>query len=125
MVDSHTLLWMLMGDPALSRAAAAVLDDPETVPLVSAVTAYELCYKSMRGRLPEAVALCADFEREVAFADCEMLPLTAAHAQAAARLDPAHRDPFDRLPIAQALVERVPLVSNETLFDRFGIERLW
>jgi PIN domain nuclease of toxin-antitoxin system len=125
LLDSHTLLWMLRGDPQLSGRAAEILDDPSTEALVSAVTAYELCYKSARGKLTKAQSLCVAFEREIAEADCRHLPLTLGHALAAASLDPMHRDPFDRLLIAQALVEQVPIVSNETLFDQFGVQRIW
>ena len=125
LLDSHTLLWMLRGDASLSSRAADLLDDPSTQPLVSAATAYELCYKSARGKLTEADALCADFAHEIAAADCTELPLTVRHARAAARLDAFHRDPFDRLLIAQALVEGVPIVSSEEVFDRYGVERVW
>ncbi len=125
LLDSHALLWALRDDPLLPRSVAALMADPAVKRLVSAVSAYELCYKCARGRLPEAGDLCADFAREIGTVDCELLPLTVSHAQVAAKLDPAHRDPFDRLLIAQALVERVPIVSNEALFDRFGVERIW
>lgn len=109
----------------MSRRAVAAIADPAAELLVSAASAYELCFKHRLGKLPEAAALAADFERHIASLSAEWLPITPAHAIAAGKLEPSHRDPFDRLLIAQALVERVPLMSNETLFDGFGVERIW
>ncbi len=125
LVDTHAFLWMVGGSPRLSHVAAELLDDPETVVLVSPVSAYEICLKHALGKLPDVGALAASFEREVAAADCTSLPVTLAHAEAAGKLPLSHRDPFDRLLIAQARVERAPIVSNETVFDAFGVERIW
>ena len=124
LLDTHTLLWMLRDDPRLSRDAAAALDAADEV-LVSAASAYEVSWKHRLGKLPEVAALVDAFEREIAAAYCTLLPITPAHAIAAGKLDPFHRDPFDRMLVAQALVERVPIISNEKTFDRFGVERVW
>ena len=124
LLDTHALLWMLRADPRLSPAAAMAIDAAEEV-MVSAVSGYEICLKHRMGKLVEAAALTEAFEAEVARADCLPLPITLTHAIVAGKLDPSHRDPFDRLLIAQALVEQVPIVSNDKLFDRFGVERLW
>lgn len=123
--DTHALLWALADSPRLSRRATALIGDAGNHLLVSPVTAYEICAKYTLGKLPEAAALAVDFEAELMPLDVELLPVTLAHAVRAGKLDMSHRDPFDRLLIAQALVERVPLVSNEAVFDGFGIERLW
>ena len=72
-----------------------------------------------------STALAEAFEEVIASAACVPLPLSLAHAEAAGKLDLSHRDPFDRLLIAQALTENVPIVSNEKLFDAFGVERVW
>jgi PIN domain nuclease of toxin-antitoxin system len=109
----------------LSARATEVLSDPETEVLVSAVSAYEVCLKHALGKLPGAEALAGAFGQEVAAADCTPLPVTLAHAEAAGKLDLSHKDPFDRLLIAQARVEGIPLVSNENRFDAFGVERIW
>lgn len=116
---------MLRNDRRLSKRAAEAIDDPGNEILVSAVSGYEICFKHRLGKLPDAAALAAAFEQEIAAADCTPLPVTLAHAIAAGKLDPSHRDPFDRLLMAQALVDGVPLVSNEVLFDAFGVERIW
>ena len=102
-----------------------MIDDVAITKLVSPVNAYEICAKHTLGKLPEAAALAADFERELRSLDVEWLPIRAAHAITAGQLEMSHRDPFDRLLIAQSLVERVPLVSKDEVFDRFGVERIW
>ncbi|MEG3180657.1 type II toxin-antitoxin system VapC family toxin [Sphingomonas sp. LT1P40] len=124
LLDTHTLFWMLRDDRRLSRRAATAIQKADEV-LVSAVSGYEICLKYRLGKMPEAAALAEAFEAEVARADCTQLPVKLDHAVAAGKLDLSHRDPFDRLLIAQSLVEGVPLVSNETLFDGYGVERIW
>ena len=125
LLDTHALLWALTDNPRLSRVAAALIEDADNQIVISPVSAYEICAKHKMGKLPEAALLAADFEAELASLDVEWLPITPAHAIAAGKLDMMHRDPFDRLLIAQSLVEGVALVSNEAVFDRFGVTRIW
>lgn len=125
LLDTHALLWALNDSHFLSRRAAALIGDNANRVLVSAVSAYEICAKRALGKLPEAAALAANFQAELAPLDIEWLPIMPAHAIAAGKLDMRHRDPFDRLLIAQALVERIPLISKELMFDTFGVDRLW
>lgn len=125
LLDTHALLWALADSPRLSARAAALIGQGGHRLLVSAVSAYEICARHTLGKLPQAAALAADFEAEIALLDADWLPISPAHAIAAGRLDPSHRDPFDRFLIAQAQVERVPLVSNEAVFDDFDVERIW
>jgi PIN domain nuclease of toxin-antitoxin system len=112
-------------NPRLSGRAAEALAAPDAEMLVSAVSTFEICLKFNLGRLPGSAALAEAFEETIAGIDCTPLPVSLAHAEAAGKLDLSHKDPFDRLLIAQARIERVPLVSNETLFDAFGVERIW
>lgn len=93
--------------------------------IVSAVSAYEICLKYNLGKLPSAAGLANAFEQEIAALDLEVLPITVAHAEAAGKLDVAHRDPFDRLLAGQALVENIALLSNDAVFDSFGVDRIW
>lgn len=125
LLDTHALLWALADNPRLSRRAAALIGHADTTLLVSPVTAYEICAKHTLGKLPEAAALAADFEAEIAPLSVEWLPVTQAHTIVAGKLDMTHRDPFDRILMAQSLVERVPLLSIEAVFDAFGVERIW
>lgn len=125
LLDTHALLWAIERNPQLSVRAAEAIGNAMNEVLISAVSAYEICFKFNLGKLPRAAALATAFEQEVADLDCTPLAITMEHASVAGTLDLAHRDPFDRLLIAQALVERVPLVSNEAVFDGFGVERIW
>ena len=125
LLDTHALIWMLGRSPRLSSRAAIAIDAPDNDVLVSAVSAYEIFLKHKLGKLTGVEALIAGFEREITFADCTPLPVTLAHAETAGKLAMDHRDPFDRILIAQALVERIAIVSNEAVFDAYGVERIW
>lgn len=125
LLDTHALIWALNNNPKLSRRAAEAISDPACIKLVSAVSGYEVCLKYNLGKLKEAAALATDFEGVVSSVDAMHLPVTVAHAVAAGKLDLTHRDPFDRLLIAQARVEGVPLVSNDEVFDQYGVDRIW
>ena len=102
-----------------------MIGDVSTTKVISVISGYEICLKHRLGKLPEAAALAADFEGAMAGLAIELLPLTLEHAVTAGKLDPRHRDPFDRMLIAQALAERIPIVSNEAVFDGFGVHRIW
>jgi PIN domain nuclease of toxin-antitoxin system len=93
--------------------------------LVSAVSALEVTTKYRIGKLPGAGPLASRFEATVSEQGFGALPITLGHAELAGRLSIAHRDPFDRLLIAQSPLEAIPLVSNERLFEQSGIVRIW
>jgi PIN domain nuclease of toxin-antitoxin system len=110
---------------ALSRRAIGALDDSENEVWVSTVSAFEVTTKYRIGKLPQAAELALDFEGARTRQGFLTLPISEAHAVHAGLMAGAHRDPFDRLLIAQALIEGLVLVSNETVFDGFGVQRLW
>lgn len=125
LLDTHALLWTLEDNPRLSRMAREAISDPANELLVSAASAMEITTKHRLGKLPEAAKLAADWDRTLAHLRTTPLPITVRHAFRAGNLPFAHGDPFDRLLIAQAEIEGVALVSNERLFDSFGVQRLW
>lgn len=126
LLDTHTLIWWVAGDEvSLSRAAREAIADPGNDVLVSAVSSMEVCTKYRLGKLPNAVRLAQDFEAIVDAQGFVELPISIRHGKLAGGLQAAHKDPFDRLLIAQALSEDVALVSNETVFDDFGVARVW
>ena len=125
LLDTHALIWALAGSRKLSRTARDAIASLDNEILVSAASGMEVATKVRLGKLPEAEALAREFEQALAAADYIGLPISVAHAAFAGRLAIGHKDPFDRLLIAQAQIEQVPLVSNEQLFDQFGVERLW
>ncbi len=125
LLDTHALLWMLDDNPRLSAAARTAIGDFDNELLISSVSAFEITTKHRIGKLPEFASIARDLPAILLAVDHNPLPVSMAHAALAGALPFAHGDPFDRLLIAQARIEGVPLVSNEKLFDGFGVERLW
>jgi len=125
LLDTHALIWFLAGDRRLPGRAREEIEDAGATTLVSAVSAIEVTTKYRIGKLPEAAALALAFERTIDERGFEGLPISLRHAEVAGRLPIDHKDPFDRLLIAQALIEDLVLVSNDVVFDAFGVSRLW
>jgi PIN domain nuclease of toxin-antitoxin system len=126
LLDTHALLWWFDELPALSSAARAAIASaaPRSV-LVSSVTAFEIATKHATGKLGGMAPLLAGFDRMLAEQRFAPLPVEMRHAVAVADLPMHHRDPFDRLLIAQARVEGLTLVSIDDKFDRYEVPRLW
>lgn len=125
LLDSHALIWWLAGDEALSLPAREAIADKANTIVVSAASAMEVATKFRIGKLPDAALLAREFGSVVANQGFVELPITVHHARLAGEMNIAHKDPFDRLLIAQALAEDMVLVSNEALFDSFAVNRLW
>jgi PIN domain nuclease of toxin-antitoxin system len=125
LLDTHTLLWWMTGDSRLSNRAYALIEDIDNVSLVSAVSAWEIATKVRLGRLPAAAELIQNFVTDLSRYEIQILPVTADHGLRAGLLPGPHQDPFDRMLIAQALTENVPIVSNDKALDGYGVTRLW
>ena len=117
-------LW-LAGDEALSRRAREVIHDEANSVAVSAASSMEVATKFRIGKLPHAALLAQNFEAIIADQGFTELAITVHHARVAGEMNISHKDPFDRLLIAQARAEDMMLVSNEALFDGFAVKRLW
>ena len=102
----------------------AIFERENTV-FVSAATAWEVATKYGLGKLPEAEAMAYDIVGMIALQGFNELPISVEHGDRAGSLPDHHRDPFDRMLIAQAMTEDLVLVSNEALFDQYGVRRLW
>ena len=126
LLDTHAFLWWVFADPKLSRTVrAAIAEDEENEVFVSAASAWEITTKFRIGKLVDASVVAKDVARTVASEGFVELPILLAHAQRAGNLGGRLRDPFDRMLIAQALIDGLTLVSNERLFDAYGVKRLW
>lgn len=125
LLDTHTLLWWLDGDARLSKRARAAIGDERTVCMVSAASAWEITTKARLGKLPGALEVAADISGCLRSQQFTPLDITIDHAQRAGGLPGEHRDPFDRMLIAQAAAENLPIVSNDEVFDRYGVVRIW
>jgi PIN domain nuclease of toxin-antitoxin system len=125
LIDTHVLLWWLSDDPSLSRAARKAMAETSNVLLVSAASAWEIATKVRLGRLPGAAELAADFQGFMLREGFTTLDITPDHAIRAGLLTGPHRDPFDRMLISQAQAENVPVVTNERIFEAYGVRRVW
>ncbi|WP_068075417.1 type II toxin-antitoxin system VapC family toxin [Novosphingobium lentum] len=125
LLDTHALIWWLAGDEALSPVAREAIADEANSVAVSAASAMEVATKFRIGKLLDAALLAHDFEQIVAAQGFAELAITVRHARLAGAMTIAHKDPFDRLLIAQAQAEDMALVSNEALFDGFAVQRIW
>jgi PIN domain nuclease of toxin-antitoxin system len=124
LLDTHTLLWWVIGDPSLSDAGRRRIVQAHEV-FVSAATAWEMAIKVGLGRLPVAIDLVNDFENELGKDNFRPLGITPAHSIRAGLLPGPHKDPFDRMLIAQAQAENLAIVSNDSVFDQYGVRRIW
>lgn len=121
LIDTHALLWWLSADSALSATAAATIADPLNEPLVSTASLWEIAIKRSVGKLNAPDEL-PDTVTRGGFA---WLPVEAEHAWAVRTLPRHHRDPFDRLLVAQSLVEGLPVVTADARFAPYGVETRW
>lgn len=125
LLDTHALIWWLTDNELLSKIANEAVAEPSNVVYVSAASAWEIATKHRIGKLPLAGRLDGALAEVVAKERFRELPISLTHGESAGALAGSHRDPFDRMLIAQALAEGLTLVSNERLFDAFGVARLW
>jgi PIN domain nuclease of toxin-antitoxin system len=125
LLDTHALLWWLADDPALPASARKHLARAGNTIFVSSASAWEIATKLRIGKLQTAGDLLADFPGYLARERFEGLPISTDHAVRAGLLPGPHKDPFDRMLIAQAQAERLSIISNDTAFDNYGVRRLW
>jgi len=125
LLDTHVLIWWVLDMPRLSGPARAALTDFDNEILVSAATVWEVATKYRSGKLPEVESYVHKLPDGLSKMGFRELPVSVGHAYRAGMLTAIHKDPFDRLLIAQAMSENLLLVSNEKLFDGYGVQRLW
>jgi PIN domain nuclease of toxin-antitoxin system len=125
LLDTHSFLWFVLADAQLSAAARAAISDPANEVFISPATYWEIAIKVRTGKYALAGSYLNFVQHNIDANDFDILPIEVKHTAVVAVLPFHHRDPFDRLLIAQALVEDLTLVSNESLFDSYGVKRLW
>jgi PIN domain nuclease of toxin-antitoxin system len=125
LLDTHTFLWWLDGDARLPTKIRKLIGAVDNQILVSAASVWEITTKARIGKLPGAAAVAADVPACILSQGFAGLPITVSHAQRAGTLPGPHRDPFDRMLIAQAQAEDVPIATNEEVFGDYGITRIW
>ncbi len=125
LLDTHALIWWLAADDALSSTARSAIADPASDVFVSAASAWEIATKYRIGKLPRAALLAADVAGVVAAQGFNELPISIRHGQIAGNLPPIHRDPFDRILVAQAITADMTLVSNDAILGAYAVALLW
>jgi PIN domain nuclease of toxin-antitoxin system len=125
LLDTHTLIWLLDDPTQVSPAAMTAVKPLTTDVLLSAATIWELSIKVGQGKLSLSLPYRPWMEKAIADLKLAILPVTVEYADRQATLPPHHKDPFDRLMIAQALVEGIPIVSVDAAFDPYGVTRIW
>ena len=125
LLDTHVFLWWVEGDRALPAKARAALADPANECLLSLASAWELAIKAGLGKLKLALPVKRYIVENVAANDFRMLDIGIAHIGRVETLPPHHGDPFDRLLVAQALEEDIPVVTADPIFRKYGVKRIW
>lgn len=125
LLDTHALLWFLLNDARLSSRARSIMVDPGNDLLVSPASFWEIAIKISLGKYTLGEEFATFMERQIVENDLTVLPITVRHASIVATLPFHHRDPFDRLLIAQAMMEQIPVLSVDTGFDAYPVIRIW
>jgi|SRR5271157_6109674 len=124
LIDTHTLVWWMVDSSRLSRRASDILSDLSNRVLISAVVAWELAIKVNAGKIhpPTLISLLEGALAQQVFAE---LPISLEHAVRAGLLPLHHRDPFDRLLVAQAQAMGAPILSADRALDAYDVRRIW
>jgi PIN domain nuclease of toxin-antitoxin system len=128
LLDTNAMLWFFWDDRQLNASAKALIEDPNNRKLVSIATCWEVAIKVGLKKLTLGAGGADSrsfLETHVARSFFEYLPISVEHATAVEHLPPHHKDPFDRLLIAQAMCEQIPIVSSDSQLDPYPITRLW
>jgi PIN domain nuclease of toxin-antitoxin system len=125
LLDSHALIWYVDSDHLLSAVAHSAMTDPTNDLLLSAATIWEIAIKVGLGKLSLSLPYRQWTSKAIADLRASILHITLDYADAQSRLANHHRDPFDRMLIAQSQLEGISVVSNEAVFDRYGVSRIW
>jgi PIN domain nuclease of toxin-antitoxin system len=125
LLDTHALVWWWTDEPRLPAPARAAIADPANIVFVSAVSAWEITTKHRVGKWPEVQRLIAEYATLLRRSRFHALAITTEHALRAGSLPGPHRDPFDRILIAQSSFESLPIISADVVFASYGIDVFW
>jgi len=125
LLDTHTFLWFVWDDAQLSQTAKDTITDPNNRKLVSMASVWEIAIKVSLQKLDLGMPYLSFMQSQLAINLFEILPMALEHGAEVSRLPFHHRDPFDRLMIAQAMWEQIPIVSADSAFDAYSVKRIW
>ncbi len=125
LLDTHAFLWFITDDPKLSATAKAVIADPNNEILISPASYWEIAIKCSIGKYPLNASFEAFIVQGIDGNGFIILPIEPKHTAALTNMPFHHRDPFDRLLVAQCMTEAIDVISNDAVLDAYGIRRLW
>ena len=125
LLDTHSFLWFIAGSSQLSRPARTLIEDPTHQPFLSVASLWEMAIKVSLGKLNVGPPFETFMAQQLELNGIALLPIQLRHVAVVTTLPFHHRDPFDRLLIAQAQIEQMPLLSGDTAFDAYAVTRLW
>ncbi|NOK62675.1 MAG: type II toxin-antitoxin system VapC family toxin [Chloroflexi bacterium AL-W] len=124
-LDTHTFLWFIDGNLKLSATARQLIENPDNERLISIASLWEMAIKTSMGKLIFDEPFDQFVSTQIQWNNIQVLNITTAHTAYVSTLPFYHRDPFDRMLIAQAMVETIPILSADSAFDSYGVTRLW
>jgi PIN domain nuclease of toxin-antitoxin system len=125
LLDTHALLWFIVGSTNLSTKARALIEDEDNPLFISVASLWEMAIKISLGKLTLTQPFESLIAEQLSINSIELMDIKIDHVGQVARLPLHHRDPFDRLLVAQAIVEQMPIVSADAAFDLYSVRRLW
>lgn len=125
LLDSHAFLWFVGGNPRFSQRARQVVEDRDNESVLSIASIWEMAIKVGLGKLTPHVPFPVLISEQLKENGIAPLDITVAHALRVAQLPYHHRDPFDRMLIAQAITEGLPIISADSRFDAYPVTRIW
>jgi PIN domain nuclease of toxin-antitoxin system len=125
LLDTHSFIWFVEDSPSLSAQARALIEEPTNAVFFSMASVWEMAIKVSLGKLHLSQPFDLFIPNQLLLNDITILDITVNHSLRVATLPFHHRDPFDRLLIAQSQVERMPCVSIDSVFDAYSVDRLW
>ncbi|MEH2417022.1 type II toxin-antitoxin system VapC family toxin [Nostoc sp.] len=123
LLDTHTFIWFVMGDPRISVSLRSQIENNDN--LLSIASVWEMAIKHSIGKLSFGLPFNEFIQQQIIRNGIEFLPITIDHVAVVATLPLHHRDPFDRLLIAQSVVENIAILSADKIFDAYPIGRIW
>ena len=125
LLDTHTFLWWIANDPQLSPSARQIMEDANTEPLLSAVSGWEIAIKSRLGKLKLPADLQGFVAEQLRINAIQVLPIQMTHALHVFTLPDHHRDPFDRMLVAQSQLEQLPILTCDPQIARYAVTVMW
>lgn len=125
LLDTHTFIWYVTDNPRLSANVKLLIEDENNEKLVSIASIWEMAIKHSIGRLNFSLPFMEFVRQQLSVSNIGLLEININHIEVVASLPLHHRDPFDRLIIAQSMAEKIPVLSVDAIFDAYAIARLW